>query len=95
MERMNPANIRYLIIHCTATRDTQDYTVDRLERDHQKRGFETVGYHYYIRQDGAIHPLRKHHEVGAHTAEAITIAVWGFAMRVGITAKINPKIPVP
>ncbi len=63
---MNPANIRYLIIHCTATRDTQDYTVDRLERDHQKRGFETVGYHYYIRQDGAIHPLRKHHEVGAH-----------------------------
>lgn len=66
MEAMNPANIRYLIIHCSATRDTQDYSVDRLERDHQRRGFETVGYHYYIRRNGAIHALRKHHEVGAH-----------------------------
>lgn len=66
MEYMNPADIRYLIIHCSATTSRQDYSVDRLERDHQKRGFETVGYHYYIRRDGAIHQLRKHHEVGAH-----------------------------
>lgn len=66
MEYMNPADIRYLIIHCSATTSRQDYSVDRLERDHQKRGFETVGYHYYIRRDGAVHQLRKHHEVGAH-----------------------------
>lgn len=66
MKAMNPANIRYLIIHCSATRYRYNYSVDRLERDHQKRGFETVGYHYYIRRDGAIYPLRKHHEVGAH-----------------------------
>lgn len=66
METMNPADIRYLIIHCSATTSRQDYSRARLERDHQSRGFESAGYHYYIRRDGAIYTLRQHHEVGAH-----------------------------
>lgn len=63
---MNVADIRYLIIHCSATRSTQSYPMVQLERDHRQRGFERGGYHYYIRRDGGIYVMRRHSEVGAH-----------------------------
>ncbi len=66
MEKMKPANIRYLVIHCSATKSNQNYSLEQLERDHRQRGFERGGYHYYIRRDGGIYIMRKHSEVGAH-----------------------------
>lgn len=41
-------SVRFLIIHCTATRENRDYTVEQLLRDHRQRGFRTIGYHFYI-----------------------------------------------
>lgn len=66
MELMKPTDIKYLVIHCSGTRSNRNYPLHRLEQDHQSRGFRTAGYHYYIRRSGEIHPLREHHEVGAH-----------------------------
>ena len=59
-------SVRYLILHCSATRCDKDYTADQLLRDHKTRGFRTVGYHFYIRRDGTITQHRKLLEVGAH-----------------------------
>lgn len=59
-------SVRFLVIHCSATRSTQAYTVEQLTRDHQARGFRTVGYHFYIRRDGTLTQHRKLLEVGAH-----------------------------
>jgi hypothetical protein len=28
--------------------------VEQLLRDHRKRGFRTIGYHFYIRRDGTL-----------------------------------------
>ena len=47
-------SVRYLILHCSATRCDKDYTAEQLLRDHKTRGFRTVGYHFYIRRDGTI-----------------------------------------
>lgn len=58
--------VKYLILHCSATRCNQSYTADQLLRDHKSRGFRTVGYHFYIRRDGSITQHRKLLEVGAH-----------------------------
>lgn len=55
-----------IILHCTATKVTTDYTYKRLEADHLKRGFTDVGYHFYIRKDGNIIPCRPLDKVGAH-----------------------------
>ena len=41
-------SVSYIIIHCSATRETQDYTPEQLKRDHLARGFIDVGYHFYI-----------------------------------------------
>lgn len=59
-------SVRFLILHCSATRRNQEYSVEQLMRDHKKRGFRTIGYHFYIRKDGTITQHRKLLEVGAH-----------------------------
>ena len=64
---MNGADsVRFLVIHCSATRCDRDYTTEQLLRDHRKRGFRTVGYHFYIRRDGTVTQHRRLLEVGAH-----------------------------
>ena len=59
-------SVSFIIIHCSATRETQDYTPEQLKRDHMARGFIDVGYHFYIRKDGTVTQHRKLDEVGAH-----------------------------
>ena len=34
-------SVRYIILHCSATRCNSDYTVEQLLRDHRARGFRT------------------------------------------------------
>ena len=63
---MSPDSVRFLIVHCSATRETQDYTAEQLKRDHLARGFIDVGYHFYIRRDGTVTQHRRLDEVGAH-----------------------------
>ena len=60
-------SVRFLVLHCSATRCNQDYSVEQLRRDHKARGFYDSGYHFYIRKDGTITQHRKLLEVGAHT----------------------------
>ena len=41
--------VKYIIIHCSATRENRDFTVEDLLRCHRQRKFRTIGYHFYIR----------------------------------------------
>ena len=58
--------IKYIVIHCSATRSNMTYTSLQLDRDHRARGFRSAGYHFYIRRSGAIIPLRPLEQIGAH-----------------------------
>ncbi len=58
--------IDLIIIHCSATRVSQNFTVEALEACHKARGFRTTGYHYYITKDGAVYPTRPEELPGAH-----------------------------
>ena len=60
------ASVKYIVLHCSATRCNCDYTVEQMLRDHKARGFRTIGYHFYIRRDGSVTQHRKLLEVGAH-----------------------------
>ena len=46
--------IDLIIIHCSATKVTQDFSPEDLEACHKGRGFKTTGYHYYITKDGQL-----------------------------------------
>lgn len=61
---MRPVNL--IVVHCSATREDVDYTPEQLERDHRSRGFTRAGYHFYVRRDGEILPMRPLAMVGAH-----------------------------
>lgn len=50
----NTRKISLIVIHCSATRVTQDFTFEKLEACHLARGFRSIGYHYYITKDGVI-----------------------------------------
>ena len=61
---MNGADsVRFLIVHCSATRVDCDYTVKQLLHDHKARGFRTIGYHFYIRKSGEMSQHRRLLEV--------------------------------
>ena len=62
----NYRRIDLIVIHCSATRATQRYTVDDCRRDHRARSFADIGYHYYITRDGVVHTGRPLYTVGAH-----------------------------
>ena len=63
---MSTDDIKYLVLHCSASRCNQDYSVELLRRDHKARGFYDIGYHFYIRKDGKKTQHRMLLEVGAH-----------------------------
>lgn len=58
--------IEYIVIHCSASKETSNYSFEQLIKDHKKRGFRTCGYHYYIRKDGTRYIGRHMDDVGAH-----------------------------
>lgn len=58
--------ITEIIVHCAATPDGKDFTVEDIDRWHKQRGFKKIGYHYVIYRDGTYHAGRAESEVGAH-----------------------------
>lgn len=73
----NKRNIKELIVHCSATPEGKDYTVDNIRQWHLARGFNDVGYHYVIYRDGSIHTGRSESVIGAHCTghNAISIGI--------------------
>lgn len=57
----------FLVVHCSATKATQDIGVEQIRQWHIKeRGWKDVGYHYVIRRDGTREPGRPTWAQGAH-----------------------------
>lgn len=87
----NTRLINKIIVHCSATPEGKDYTVDQIRQWHLARGFNDIGYHYVIYRDGSIHRGRAEHLVGAHTtgynANSIGICYIGGVAADGKTPK--------
>ena len=60
--------IKYIVVHCSATKNGQKVTADDIDKWHKARGWRKIGYHYVIRLDGAIEAGRDEDEVGAHVS---------------------------
>lgn len=59
-------DIKEIIVHCSATPEDRNYTVEEIDRWHKNRGWSGIGYHYVIYLDGSIHKGRDIEKVGAH-----------------------------
>lgn len=63
---VNKRTIKELIVHCSATPEGKDYSVDTIRQWHLQRGFSDIGYHYVIYRDGSIHIGRDESIIGVH-----------------------------
>lgn len=83
--------ITEIIIHCAATPEGKDFTVQDIDRWHRQRGFKSIGYHFVIYRDGTIHKGRPLDQIGAHctghNANSIGICYIGGCAADGKTAK--------
>lgn len=79
-----------IIIHCSATPEGRDVTVEEIDRWHKERGFTAIGYHYVITLDGQVHKGRAEEIKGAHcqghNSKSIGVCYVG-----GCDKNMNPK----
>lgn len=60
--------IKYLVVHCSATPENKSFTATDIDRWHKQRGFKKIGYHYVVLLDGTIQTGREESEIGAHVS---------------------------
>lgn len=58
--------ISKIILHCTATPEGRDFSVEQIRQWHLARGFSDIGYHYVVGRDGTVYAGRPESVVGAH-----------------------------
>lgn len=87
-------SVRYIILHCSATRCNSDYTVEQLLRDHRARGFRTIGYHFYVRRDAPSVSIADYSK-WVPTAVLSTGAPSVYAMKADWTRKDIPLTRLP
>lgn len=81
--------ITLIVVHCTASRCTSTLTPAALDAEHCRRGFTGCGYHYYVTQDGEIHPMRDIALIGAHAKDFNACSV-GIAYEGGLNVRGLP-----
>lgn len=65
---MPSPNVKYLVVHCSATKPSLDVGATEIDRWHRAEGWFKIGYHYVIRRNGKIEPGRPCNEIGAHVS---------------------------
>ena len=78
-----------IVIHCTATKEGQDFGVEDVRRWHLKRGFRDIGYHFLVRLDGTIERGRPIDQPGAHAYGYNTYSI-GMVYVGGLDSKGDP-----
>ncbi|MDE7397214.1 MAG: N-acetylmuramoyl-L-alanine amidase [Muribaculum sp.] len=83
--------ISKIILHCTATPEGQDVTVEAIDKYHRSLNFKCIGYHFVVYRDGSVHVGRPIEQVGAHchgqNEESIGISYIGGVTADGKTPK--------
>ena len=57
---------KYIVVHCSQTRPSQNIGVKEIDRWHRERGWLKVGYARVIKRDGTIEQGRDDDELQAH-----------------------------
>ena len=57
-----------IIIHCTATPEGRDVSVETIRGWHIGQGWKDIGYHWVVMLDGTVKPGRPESQVGSHVA---------------------------
>lgn len=79
-----------IIVHCTATPEGREVTVQEIDRWHKQAGSTGIGYHYVVHLDGRIEAGRDESAIGAHTVGQNHCSV-GICYVGGVNRAMMPK----
>lgn len=82
--------IKYIVLHCSATKEGKNIGAQDIDRWHRQRGFRKIGYHFVILLDGSICRGRDITEIGAHVAGSNAQSI-GICYVGGLDAAGKPK----
>ena len=82
--------ITKIILHCTATPEGRDVSVDDIRQWHLDRGWSDIGYHYVIDINGNLQEGRPLTRAGAHVRGYNKGSI-GIAYVGGVDANLKPK----
>lgn len=84
MQSIKLKDVRYIVIHCSATPPDMDIGLAEIDRWHRAKGYFKVGYHLIIRRDGTVEAGRSIDEPGAHAAELYNSVSIGICLVGGV-----------
>lgn len=58
--------IKYLVVHCSATPEGRNHTAKDIDLWHRQRGFDGIGYNYIIHLDGTVEEGRDVNKIPSH-----------------------------
>ena len=90
MSVINEASIEYIAIHCSATKRSIDVTAEKINEWHKRRGWDEIGYHFFIRKGGHIEIGRDLDERGAHV-KGFNTNSWGVCLEGGLNENGKPE----
>jgi N-acetylmuramoyl-L-alanine amidase len=87
---LEPQQVRFLVVHCSASPPSVRCDVTVIDRWHRERGFRKIGYHFVICRDGVVQSGRALDEVGAHV-EGFNACSIGICLVGGVDEKNQPQ----
>ena len=82
--------ISHIVVHCSATKEHQDFSASDIDRWHKQRGWSGIGYHYVVKLDGTIEKGRPESKIGAHVKGHNRNSI-GVVYVGGLDANLAPK----
>lgn len=89
-QKLKPEDVRYLVVHCSATPAKSDIGAKEITRMHRERGFLTIGYHFVIRRNGTVEKGRDLDAIGAHV-EGWNSRSLGICLVGGLDSNMKPQ----
>jgi N-acetylmuramoyl-L-alanine amidase len=87
---LEPASVKYLVVHCSASPPSVRCDVMVIDRWHRERGFRKIGYHFVVCRDGVVQSGRGLTEIGAHV-EGFNDKSIGICLVGGVNEKNQPE----
>jgi N-acetylmuramoyl-L-alanine amidase len=83
--------VNKIIVHCTATPEGRDVTVDEIRRWHvEEKNWSDIGYHWIVTLNGTLERGRPEHIQGAH-AKGFNKNSVGLCYVGGVDKDMTPK----
>ena len=84
----------FLAIHCAATRPSHNVTAAEIDEWHKAKGWNGIGYNYFIQRGGLVEDGRPRDDQGAHVSgyNAVSLGICmagGVKEEDGLTAENN------